>query len=61
METSPIIAQLDVAGNVIYGLLACRVNCPVHQLNLDRAIDRFSERVIIALTGQYIWSDPLAG
>ena len=51
MKTSPIIAELNPPGNVIHGLPACRVDRPVHQLDFDRAVHRFRERVIVAYSG----------
>jgi hypothetical protein len=34
---------------------------PVHPLDFQRGIERFSERIVEALTGQYLWAFPLAG
>jgi hypothetical protein len=52
MKTLPIIAQLDVARGILMRCPTCRVDGTVHPLDFQRAIERFCERVVIALTGQ---------
>src|SRR5271166_4656257 len=51
METSPIIAELDPLRNIIVRLLAGRVNGPVHQLHLQRSVQRFGQRIVEADAG----------
>ena len=51
MKTSPIIAKLDPPCNVLARFLPCRVNGPVDQLDLQRAVELFGESIVIADTG----------
>src|SRR6266568_3467955 len=51
VKTSPIIAELDVARNVFRSLPACRIDGTVDQLDLDGAVHRFRQRVIVADSG----------
>ena len=51
METSSIIAKLDPPRNIFASLLPGRVNGPVHQLNLQRTVDRFGQGIVIAYSG----------
>jgi hypothetical protein len=51
MKTHPIIADLDVAGNVFACLLPRRVGGPVHTLDFQRSIERLSEGIIEADAG----------
>ena len=48
METSPIIAELDPPRNIFPGMLAGRVNGAVDQLDFQRTVDRFRQRIVIA-------------
>src|ERR1700691_2810126 len=61
MKTLPIIAQLDVARDIPICFPACRVDGTVHPLDFQRAIERLCECVVIADSGQYPWTYPLAG
>jgi hypothetical protein len=51
VKTSPIIAKLDVAGNIVACLLPRRVNSPVDTLNFQRGIERFRQAVVKAYPG----------
>jgi hypothetical protein len=51
MKTLPIIAQLDVARDILMRCPACRVDGTVHLLDFQRTIERFCERVVIADSG----------
>jgi hypothetical protein len=46
METSPIIAELDPAGNVFSCLLPGRIGSPVDQLDFQRAVHRLGQRTM---------------
>ena len=46
METCPVIAELNPAGNIFSCFLPCRVDGAMDQLNLQSAVDRFSESII---------------
>jgi hypothetical protein len=45
MKTLPITADLDVPGNVIPGLLSCRINRTMHTLHLHRSVERLGARI----------------
>jgi hypothetical protein len=51
MDASPIVMQLDVARNVLGGLLSCRVDHVVDTLVLEAGEERLGERVIPAHAG----------
>src|SRR5919204_5553414 len=51
METSLIIAEFDPPRNVFPRFLARQVGGPVDQLDLQRAVHRFSESVVVADPG----------
>ena len=51
MKTSPIIAKLDPPRNVLARFLPRRVDGPVDELDLQRAVERFGESVIEAYPG----------
>ena len=46
METLPIIADLDVPGNVLPCFLSRRVRGSIHPLDLNRRVKRFRQRII---------------
>jgi hypothetical protein len=43
VETSAIIPEFDVTGNVILRLFPCRIDCPVDTLDFQRSIKRFRQ------------------
>ena len=51
MKTHPIVPDLNVAGNVLAGLLSRRVDCAVHALDFQRGIERLSEGIVEADPG----------
>jgi hypothetical protein len=48
MDTSSIIPELDPARNIIPGFPARRVGGPVNQFDLQRPVNRFRQRIVIA-------------
>ena len=48
VETSPIIPELDVPGNILLRLLAGRVDGPVNPLDLNGRVERFRQRIVEA-------------
>jgi hypothetical protein len=61
VETGPIIAELDPPRDVFLCFLPGRVCGAVDQLDFQRAVHAFRQRIVIALTGQYCCSYLLAG
>ena len=51
MKTHPIVPDLDVAGNIVAGLLSRRVDCAVHALDFQCGIERLSEGIVEADSG----------
>ena len=51
METSPIVAQLDIPRNILERLLPRRVSRAVDALNFQRGIERFGQAVVEAYPG----------
>src|SRR6266566_6572337 len=51
METSPIVAQLDIPRNILERLLPRRVSRPVDALNFQRGIERFGQAVVETYPG----------
>jgi hypothetical protein len=50
MKPHPIIPDLDVASNIVAGLLSCRVDCAMYALDFQCGVERLSEGIVEADT-----------
>ena len=57
MKSKMIVASLDVAGDVLAGMVPSGVLCPVDTFIFERAIERFSPGIVVTDAGASDRSD----